>query len=79
MAGASRGYPYQHLVVVRAVERAGYGVRSADEPEPDETSALRVRLVGAASLSAPLAAIAMIPPLRFGGVSGALPSGLSGR
>jgi P-type Cu+ transporter len=54
--------------LIRAVEAAGYG---AARPSPaeggDSTSGLRLRLVVAAVLSAPLTALALIPPLQFAG------------
>jgi Cu+-exporting ATPase len=54
--------------LIRAVEAAGYGaaLRSLRESE-DATSGLRLRLVVAAVLTAPLAALALIPPLQFAG------------
>jgi Cu+-exporting ATPase len=54
--------------LIGAVEAAGYG---AALPSPadgkDATSGLRLRLVLAAVLTAPLAALALIPPLQFAG------------
>ena len=54
--------------LVGAVAGAGYGahVATADEPG-DASSPLRLRLVVAGALTAPLVAIAMIPPLQFDG------------
>ena len=50
-----------------AVEAAGYGARpAADAGEPiDRSGPLRRRLVVAAALTAPLVALAMLPPLQF--------------
>jgi Cu+-exporting ATPase len=51
-----------------AVEAAGYGAAlpaGAAETE-DATRALRLRLLAAAALTVPLAALAMTPPLQFG-------------
>jgi Cu+-exporting ATPase len=59
--------------VIRAVEAIGYGaalpraaadVTQVDEPE-DGLRAIRRRLAGAAILTAPLALLAMVPPLQF--------------
>jgi P-type Cu+ transporter len=54
--------------LIRAVEAAGYGAalpsRAAAE---DATSGLRLRLVVAVVLTAPLTAFALIPPLQFPG------------
>ena len=52
-----------------AVEAAGYHARlAADEGEADDRAALlRLRLLVAAVLTAPLTVLAMIPPLRFDG------------
>jgi Cu+-exporting ATPase len=52
-----------------AVEAAGYGARPAAEAEPasDRSGALRARLVVAALLTAPLAALAMLRPFQFEG------------
>ena len=52
-----------------AVEDAGYRARPVDEAgEPDDRpAALRTRLLVASALSAPLAALAMLPPLQFAG------------
>ena len=52
-----------------AVEAAGYHARlAADEGEADDRAALlRLRLLVAAALTAPLTVLAMIPPLRFDG------------
>ncbi|HXF98454.1 MAG TPA: heavy metal translocating P-type ATPase [Gaiellaceae bacterium] len=54
--------------LLRAVEAAGYRARPA-RAEEDEGGArgLRARLVVAAALSAPLAALAMLPPLQLPG------------
>ena len=55
--------------LVGAVEAAGYHARLAgDEGEAeDRAAALRTRLLAAAALTAPLTALAMIPPLQFQG------------
>ena len=54
--------------LVGAVAGAGYGAHVATADEPDDASSpLRLRLVVAAALTAPLVAIAMIPPLQFDG------------
>jgi P-type Cu+ transporter len=55
--------------LVAAVEAAGYGASppGAALGGEDTTRALRLRLLVAAVLTAPLAALAMIPPLQFGG------------
>ena len=55
--------------LIRAVEAAGYHARLAAEAEEAEGRArtLRIRLAAAALLTAPLTAVAMIPPLQFGG------------
>ncbi len=55
--------------LIHAVEATGYHASLPSELAPVEDSAagLRRRLIVATVLSAPLAAIAMIPPLRFGG------------
>jgi Cu+-exporting ATPase len=55
--------------LIHAVEAAGYHAKlaaEADETE-DRARALRLRLLVAAALTAPLAALAMIPPLQFEG------------
>jgi P-type Cu+ transporter len=55
--------------LVRAVEGAGYRARLEARAGAEEARdrALRTRLVAAAALSAPLTALAMIPPLQFAG------------
>src|ERR687891_144099 len=55
--------------LIRAVEAAGYGASVEARAEADEMRArrLRTRLAAAAALTAPLAAIAMLPPLQFEG------------
>jgi len=55
--------------LVEAVEAAGYHARmSADAgPAEDRAGALRTRLAVAIGLTAPLTAVAMIPPLQFEG------------
>jgi Cu+-exporting ATPase len=55
--------------LLRAVEAAGYRASVEARAEADESRAraLRTRLVAAAALTAPLAAISMLPPLQFGG------------
>ena len=55
--------------LIRAVEGAGYGASVAAEAADDEhrVRTLRMRLVAAAALTAPLTAIAMVPPLQFEG------------
>jgi Cu+-exporting ATPase len=55
--------------LVGAVEAAGYGASlpGTTREGEDTTRALRLRLLVAAVLTAPLAALAMIPPLQFGG------------
>ncbi len=55
--------------LIAAVEAAGYhaGLPSELVAGEDPTRPLRQRLIAAALLSVPLAALAMIPPLRFGG------------
>ncbi len=55
--------------LVGAVEAAGYGASlGADAAETEKaTRQLRLRLIVAAVLTAPLTAIAMIPPLQFNG------------
>ena len=52
-----------------AVEAAGYRARPVDEAgeAEDRPAALRTRLLAAIALSAPLTAIAMLPPLQFDG------------
>src|SRR6266571_1032368 len=57
----------EHLVA--AVERVGYtAALPAEHTEgADPTRALRQRLLVAAALTVPLVALAMIPPLQFGG------------
>ena len=55
--------------LVRAVEAAGYRAKplaEAGETE-DRAGALRIRLLVAAALTAPLTALSMIPPLQFEG------------
>jgi Cu+-exporting ATPase len=55
--------------LLRAVEAAGYRASVAARADADEARAraLRTRLVFAAVLTAPLAALAMLPPLQFSG------------
>jgi Cu+-exporting ATPase len=55
--------------LLRAVEAAGYRASVEARAEADESRAriLRTRLVAAAVLTAPLAALAMLPPLQFDG------------
>ena len=55
--------------LIRTVESAGYRARVGAHAAADETRARRlpIRLLVAASLSVPLAALAMIPPLQFDG------------
>jgi Cu+-exporting ATPase len=55
--------------LVRAVEEAGYRARPAGDTERLEAGPRRpgIRLAAAALLTAPLAALAMIPPLQFEG------------
>jgi P-type Cu+ transporter len=55
--------------LIAAVESAGYQARIGVAPEDraDRTRGLRTRLTIAASLTAPVAALAMIPALQFGG------------
>jgi Cu+-exporting ATPase len=68
----ARVHPEQ---LVRTVETIGYGaalpraaadVMQADEPD-DALRAIRHRLAGATGLTAPLALLAMVPPLQFSG------------
>jgi P-type Cu+ transporter len=55
--------------LIAAVEAAGYGARAAaDAAEAEErATALPVRLAVSAALTAPLALLAMVPPLQFDG------------
>jgi len=54
--------------LIRAIDAAGYGATLGSEAESkDAAGALRLRLAIAAGLTAPLAALAMIPPLHFTG------------
>ena len=55
--------------LIRAVEAAGYRASIEARAEADEARArtLRTRLVAAAALTAPLVALAMVPPLQFPG------------
>ena len=55
--------------LIRAVEAAGYRASVEARAEADEgrARALRTRLVFAAVLTAPLAAVSMLPPLHFEG------------
>src|SRR5438128_246738 len=55
--------------LVAAVEGVGYAAAlpAARTEEGDPTRSLRLRLVVAAALTTPLVALAMIPPLQFGG------------
>jgi Cu+-exporting ATPase len=53
--------------LVRAVERAGYGVRLPDEDARDDSAALRRRLAVSAVLAVPVLALSMLGPLQFDG------------
>jgi Cu+-exporting ATPase len=55
--------------LIGAVEAAGYHAKLAAEigEAEDRSAAIRRRLVVSAVLTAPIVALAMIPPLRFGG------------
>jgi Cu+-exporting ATPase len=55
--------------LIRTVEAAGYHAKLAAEADEahDRAQALRTRLLAAAALTAPLTALAMIPPLQFEG------------
>jgi P-type Cu+ transporter len=55
--------------LIDAVEAAGYHARTSADPgqAEDRARALRTRLAVATALSAPLTALAMIPPLQFEG------------
>jgi Cu+-exporting ATPase len=55
--------------LIRAVEAAGYGASVEARAEADESRAraLRTRLAAAAVLTAPLTALALLPPLQFSG------------
>ena len=55
--------------LIAAVESAGYRARVGAQPSDAEerTGALRARLILATALTAPLAALAMLPPLQFEG------------
>jgi P-type Cu+ transporter len=55
--------------LIGAVEAAGYHARLASDAgeAEDRAAALRTRLLVAAALTAPLTALAMIPPLQFDG------------
>jgi Cu+-exporting ATPase len=55
--------------LIRAVEAAGYraGVEARAEVDETRARALRIRLVAAAALTAPLTALALLPPLQFSG------------
>jgi P-type Cu+ transporter len=55
--------------LIAAVESAGYRARVGSEPSDTEerARALRTRLAVSAALTAPLAALAMLPPLQFEG------------
>jgi len=55
--------------LIDAVEAAGYHAKLAAEADEadDRAGALRTRLFAAAALTAPLTALAMIPPLQFDG------------
>jgi Cu+-exporting ATPase len=56
--------------LIAAVESAGYGAalpQAAGGDEADPERAARIRLLVAASLTVPLALIAMVPPLQFEG------------
>ena len=65
-------YDAGHVTVsdlIGAVESTGYHAKLVAEADEsgDRARALRTRLLAAAALTAPLTAIAMIPPLQFGG------------
>ncbi len=69
---ASVSYDPEHAAVgdlIRAVEAAGYRASSEARADADEARAraLKRRLVVAAVLTAPLVALAMVPPLQFDG------------
>ena len=69
---ATVDYDPEHAGVddlIRAIEAAGYHARVGGRVEADDTKAraARARLLFAAALSVPLAALAMIPPLQFDG------------
>jgi Cu+-exporting ATPase len=55
--------------LIRAVEAAGYraGVEARAEVDETRARALRIRLVAGAALTAPLTALALLPPLQFSG------------
>jgi Cu+-exporting ATPase len=56
--------------LIRAVEAIGYGAAIPvlrERADEDATSALRLRLVVAVVITAPLTALALIPPLQFAG------------
>jgi P-type Cu+ transporter len=55
--------------LVAAVESAGYRARAEGEADDarERTQELRTKLIVAAALTAPLAALAMLPPLQFDG------------
>jgi Cu+-exporting ATPase len=55
--------------LIGAVEAAGYHAELAAEADEDRdlSRALRTRLLAAVALTAPVTALAMIPPLQFGG------------
>jgi Cu+-exporting ATPase len=56
--------------LIRAVEAIGYGAAipvRRERADEDATSALRLRLVVAVVITAPLTALALIPPLQFAG------------
>jgi len=55
--------------LIRTVEAAGYHAKVAAEADEsrEHAQALRTRLLAAAALTAPLTALAMIPPLQFEG------------
>ncbi|MGZ4359673.1 MAG: heavy metal translocating P-type ATPase, partial [Gaiellaceae bacterium] len=72
VSGLVDGSPERAVVeiadLIGAVEAAGYGAALAHQHEHgDDPSGLRLRLMVSLALSAPLAALAMLPPLEFGG------------
>jgi P-type Cu+ transporter len=61
--------------LIHAVEAAGYRVKAGADDEAEAVAALRRRLIVAIVLAVPVALLAMVPPLQFGGwewVAGAL-------
>src|SRR2546422_4285514 len=55
--------------LIAAVEGTGYkaALPTARSEEGEPTRSLRLRLLVAAALTAPLVVLAMVPPLQFGG------------